>query len=398
MATRFRSNRDLLNKNLRPEVADCAYQLSIACLEGQGTKKNPQLAMNVLDIAATLGSHRAYHDRVLLAAATGNPPPTATLLEQDLHSSSIPENRPWDQESQQSSLIYYAALLSPTLVQDELRQMHYDGLTEQSIHNEMARALVHITRRNNCQLMLTGRENWESQLRQLLQVLATPEAMQQVPSLTSSKGNIDFLTFAGEYNTTALKWLIDKYTVEELRTLFPRTFELTLGWLLSPNIHCGNIDRVELAMKFAAGSPLLTMCRLLTAAVHHQPSLVPRYGELFKKAGAKAALFECNHFGETPFDVALQYGFTDIMNYLLENGASYDEYRIKPDFRVDQSECSPLATVLGYKAQVDFLMHLDPKPSLVVTQSGMNVFHVLASKEAALGKSSHERFVAEQAH
>jgi ankyrin repeat protein len=107
---------------------------------------------------------------------------------------------------------------------------------------------------------------------------------------------------------------------------------------------------------------------------------------LLKAAGGQDALFESNHFGETPFDVALQYGFEDLMNYFLANGASYDEYRIKPDFRVDQSDCSPLGTVLGYKTQVDFLMQLDPKPNLVVTASGMNVFHVLASKEAALGK------------
>ena len=124
--------------------------------------------------------------------------------------------------------------------------------------------------------------------------------MQQVPNLTASKGNIDFLTFAGEYNTTALKWLIDKYTVEELQTLFPKTFEPTLVWLLSPNIHFGNIDRVELVMNFAAGSPLLSMCHLLTAAVHHQTSLVPLYRELFKNAGAKAALFECNSLWRNP--------------------------------------------------------------------------------------------------
>jgi hypothetical protein len=394
-ATLFRSNPEPNNVNLRPEVADCAYQLSIACLEGQGTNKNPQLALDILDIAATLGSHRAYHDRVLLAAATGHPRTTATLLEQDLHSSSQPEDRPWDRESQQSSLVYYAAMLSYTLVRDELRQMHFDGVSEQSIRTEMAKALLRLTRMTDCQIMLTGREDWESQVRQLLRILATPEVMELIPNLTTTLDNIDFLSLAGRYNTTVLKWLVDKYTVEELQTLFPKTFELTLGGLLGSNMDCGNIARVELAMRFAAESPLITLCHLFTAAVHHHPSLVPRYGELFKKAGGEAALFECNYFGETPFDVALQYGFTDIMNYLLENGAPYDEYRIKPDFRVDQSECSPLATVLGYKAQVDFLMQLDPKPSLVVTRSGMNVFHVLASKEAALGKSNHERQVVE---
>ncbi|KAH7086833.1 hypothetical protein FB567DRAFT_580003 [Paraphoma chrysanthemicola] len=389
-ATYIRSNHEPANRNLRPEVADCAYQLSIACLDGQGTKQNPQLAMNILDIAATLGSHRAYHDRSLLAAATGNPKPTATQLEQDLHLLSSPETRPWDQQSQLSPLDYYATLLSPMLVQDELMKMRHDGLDQQSIHYEMARTLVQLTRRNKCQLMLTGRENWESQFRQVLQILATPEAMLQIPNLpklAATKGNIDFLTFVGEYNTIAFRWLVDKYSVAELQRMFPRTFKVTLGWLLNPNIHCGYMDRVEIAMEFAAGNPLLTTTHLLHAAVHHQPSLFPQYGELFKKAGAREALFESNHFGETPFDVALQYGFTDVMKYLLENGASYDEYRIKPDVRVDQSECSPLATVLGYKTQVDFLMQLDPKPRLVVTRSGMNVFHVLASKEATLGSA-----------
>ena len=391
-STPSRSNSEPSDKQLRPEVSDCAYQLSIACLEGQGTRKDPELAMRILDIAATLGSRRAYHDRALLAVATGNPETTATLVEQELHSSSVPENRPWYPDNHVSPLTYYAMRLSPTLVRVTLSQLRYQGLTEQALHEAMARSLIQVTRMNDCQLILTGRENWKTQLQQVLQILATPEAMQYVPDLTSSKGHINFLTFAAEYNTTALKWLIEKYTVQELKILFPQTFSKHLAWSLSPNIHCGNIDRVDMVMKFAAGNPLLSKCCFFITAVHHQPSLVPHYGELFKQAGAKAALLESNSFGETPFDVALQYGFTDVMNYLLGNGASYDEYRIKPDFRVDQSECSPLATVLGYKTQVDFLMQLNPKPNLVVTRSGMNVFHVLASKEAALGKStgSHE--------
>jgi ankyrin repeat protein len=90
-------------------------------------------------------------------------------------------------------------------------------------------------------------------------------------------------------------------------------------------------------------------------------------------------------WGATALDIALEYGLFDLAKYLLDKGASYDEYRLKGDYSIDEGKQSTLASVLPRMKPVKFLMELKPKPSLIVTESGLNVFHILALDEKLIG-------------
>ncbi|UZP43470.1 hypothetical protein NXS19_011282 [Fusarium pseudograminearum] len=87
-------------------------------------------------------------------------------------------------------------------------------------------------------------------------------------------------------------------------------------------------------------------------------------------------------WGATAFDLAMEYGYLDLAQFLLDKGATYDVYRLKGDHTIDDGEQSTLASVLPRMKPIRFLMELTPKPRLIVTNTGLNVFHILASDES----------------
>jgi ankyrin repeat protein len=284
-----------------------------------------------------------------------------------------------------------ASELKPEIVRSMLRaarELESAGLLQvgQSVVDSMAQASRQLIVMSKSRIMLEGGANWERKASDVLEQLVNEEVIRRFPeTFNDGVQSMDLLSFCCRYNNFVLEWFLTRYSDMELKALFPDTFETTLGGVLRVVMDCGNIERAKVMLLMAIESPHFTRSSLLHDAMHHQPSLVPVYAELLKDVGAGEALFETNAYGETVFDIALQYGHIPVMKYLLQQGATYCEYRLNPDFRVDQSPCSPLALVLGYKKQVNFMLSLEPRPSLIVTESGINVFHVLASRESVLG-------------
>jgi len=153
-------------------------------------------------------------------------------------------------------------------------------------------------------------------------------------------------------------------------------------------IECGFGEAVDLLLPRMAKLPQVTaQSLLLTGAVHHQPVLVPRLLGHFERAGRGAEVLEFqDKWGATILDLALEYGYFDLARHLLDKGAKYDVYRLKGDHNIDEGLQSTLASVLPRMEPIKFLMELTPKPRLVVTSTGLNVFHVLAADEKLIGK------------
>ena len=357
----------------RAAIADCAYQLSIMFMVGMGGPQDWTKASDFLSTASSFGHPQATSFQMLLESDSAE-------------SSSLNIRRRLAEP--RNNLLDCAINLDASRVASLLRQMVVPGVRDFDRCDVMGHALASMVRQSPALMMTKAGPAWQEQFIKILELLACPSVIDYFPNVNMTLGGLDFLSFTCRYSTEALKWLLGKYDSVARRHRFPRTFAESLPELMWTCMGCGYLDRVEVILEFTTGSEHLTSSHFFSDTIHRQPSLIPKYGELFKAAGAGAALFEVNNFGETAFDVALQYGFTDVLEYLLREGESYDTYRLNPDFRIDQSRCSPLASVLGYLKPVRFLLALNPKPNLLVTESGMNVFHVLASKETALGKCS----------
>lgn len=158
---------------------------------------------------------------------------------------------------------------------------------------------------------------------------------------------------------------------------------------LATAIECGFIEAVDLLLPHMARQPEINDHSLiLTGAVHHQPALVQQVFGHFERVGRGPEVLEFqDQWGATILDLALEYGYFDLARFLLAKGAKYDVYRLKGDHSIDEGRQSTLASVLPRMQPIKFLMELTPKPSLVVTSSGFNVFHVLAADEKLIGKS-----------
>ncbi|KAK2603911.1 hypothetical protein QQS21_003946 [Conoideocrella luteorostrata] len=380
----------------RSKAADGAYHIAIMCLDGLGTQRNAKRALEFLDLSVRLGSPQAKMDYPAILAAT-QPLGTSTSSAYDVAGNArltspgyigqiLGSGTVFNDSDQAELLTRHAKSLQPHLVGTSLQLLRTHAA--ESIEPAACKALISMTIMSRPRMILEGGAEWESKFTSILDMLVTKSVIEHFPKLTGKADNIDLLTFAAQRNDVALKWLINKYTNAELRLHFPRTFSETLPLAVSTNMNFGRSERVQMLLQLSPGNSLLSTSGLLPDLVHHRPSQVPIYGKHLKESGAGAALNEMNYFSETAFDVALQYGYIDVMKYLLEEGASYNECRLTPDFRIDQSLCSPLAMVLGSKIQVDFLMSLNPPPSLIVTASGMNVFHVLAGREPAAESES----------
>jgi hypothetical protein len=367
------------------ERADCAFQLCVMYTEGRGGSANTKLAIKYLMQSIKLGDKRAelYYSSLSIAVGETRPTYASPFL---ITSRALPDPKTLLSVARGSRLANLATDLKPDAVALELGRMKESKLPELDTAHTMAYALSSLIRLSNTQMTIIGKTKWKQKFMEIMELLECTAVNQYFPNITSSIGGIDLLSFACRYNDVAVEWFANRYAPLELKTMFRKTFEETLPTVLNICMNCAHVERLRTILNFSKGNKLITTCYLFPDTVHAQPSLVSEYGEMFKAIGAGAALFETNPFGETAFDIALQYGHTDVMKYLLAQGESYDKYRLDPDFRIDQSRCSPLTLVLGYPKKVEFMMALTPKPRMLVTESGMNVFHVLASKESVLGK------------
>jgi len=156
---------------------------------------------------------------------------------------------------------------------------------------------------------------------------------------------------------------------------------------LSIAVNCGFSETIDILLPRLMARKDVAEYEVLVSAVHHQPALIPKIYSSFEKAGkGKKLLSYVDPWGATALDTALEYELMDLAKFLLEKGATYDEYRLKGDHSIDEGKQSTLASVLPRMKPVKYLMELNPKPRLVVTESGLNVFHILALDEKLIGK------------
>jgi hypothetical protein len=152
-------------------------------------------------------------------------------------------------------------------------------------------------------------------------------------------------------------------------------------------IDCGFSEAIDTIVPRMMARLDVTNYNLLVSAVHHQPDLIPRVYSHFERAGRGPELLSyIDPWGATAFDLAMEYGYLDLAQFLLDKGATYDVYRLKGDHTIDDGEQSTLASVLPRMKPIRFLMELTPKPRLIVTNTGLNVFHILASDESLVSK------------
>ncbi|EJT69435.1 serine/threonine protein kinase [Gaeumannomyces tritici R3-111a-1] len=156
---------------------------------------------------------------------------------------------------------------------------------------------------------------------------------------------------------------------------------------LKTAIDCGFAAAVDLLLPLMAGRREIgARDLLLHGAMHHQPALVPGLLAHFERAGREPEVLEFqDQWGATVLDLALEYGNFDLARHLVSRGARHDVYRLKGDHSIDEGLQSPLAAALPRMESIRFLMGLTPAPSLVVTSTGLNVFHVLAAEEKLIG-------------
>jgi len=159
---------------------------------------------------------------------------------------------------------------------------------------------------------------------------------------------------------------------------------------LATAVECGFFEAVDLLLPYMVKLPQVITDRslLLTGALHHQPALVPLLLSHLERAGRGPEVLEFkDQWGATILDLALEYGYLDLARRLLAKGAKYDVYRLKRDHSIDDGPQSTLASVLPRMKPIQLLMELTPKPRLIVTSTGLNVFHVLAANEKLIGTS-----------
>lgn len=159
---------------------------------------------------------------------------------------------------------------------------------------------------------------------------------------------------------------------------------------LKTAIDCGFVEAVDLLLPRMAKLPQVITDRslLLTEALHHQPAMVPLLLGHLERAGRGAEVLEFKDpWGATILDLALEYGYLDLARQLLAKGAKYDVYRLKGDHNIDDGPESTLASVLPRMKPIQLLMEQTPKPRLIVTSTGLNVFHVMAANDKLISTS-----------
>ncbi|KAL6409931.1 serine/threonine protein kinase [Ilyonectria robusta] len=153
-------------------------------------------------------------------------------------------------------------------------------------------------------------------------------------------------------------------------------------------INCGFSEVVDFLLPLMMSRQDVADYNLLVSAMHHQPAMVPQVYSHFERAGKGPDILSyVDPWGATAFDLAMEYGYLDLARFLAGKGATYDVYRLKGDHSIDDGEQSTLASVLPRMEPVQFLMELNPRPSLIVTSTGLNVFHILASDEKLIGNT-----------
>jgi len=256
--------------------------------------------------------------------------------------------------------------------------------------NELARAFVRLVQTPRSVSLVAGVVDYEKSLAAIVKTMLGDGVCAELPYVCRGMPH-DLLGLSCYYGRDHVMQAL----LQEAKGVGPAVAK-TLGSgqasgieALATAIECGFSEAADLLLPRLAKLPQVTAhTLLLTGAVHHQPALVPQLLSHFERAGRLVEVLEFqDQWGATILDLALEYGYFDLARHLLAKGATYDTYRIKGDHRIDEGSQSTLASVLPRIKPIKFLMELTPRPRLVVTSTGLNVFHALAADEKLFGES-----------
>lgn len=257
--------------------------------------------------------------------------------------------------------------------------------------NELARAFLRLVQTPRSVSLAKGVVGHRQSLRAIVKKMLEHGACSELPYVCRGMPH-DLLSLACYYGRDDVMQAI----LAESHGVGPAVFK-TLGpgqtagiEALKTAIDCGFVKAVDLILPCMAKLPQAITDRslLLTEALHHQPALVPLLLSHLERAGRGAEVLEFKDpWGATILDLALEYGYLDLARRLLAKGAKYDIYRLKRDHSIDDGPQSTLALVLPRMKPIQLLMELTPKPRLIVTSTGLNVFHILAANDKLVGAS-----------
>jgi ankyrin repeat protein len=253
--------------------------------------------------------------------------------------------------------------------------------------NELARSFFKLMQTPRSVRVTVGVTNYKNSYSEMVRLLMKEGIATELPYAcrTSKHDPLGLACYYG--NDEAAAAMLD--ISPEINSQFQNTLigDPGLDALLTA-VGCGFAETIDILLPRMMARNNVAEYNVLVSAVHHQPALIPKIYSHFERAGKGQKLLSyVDPWGATALDTALEYELMDLANFLLEKGATYDEYRLKGDHSIDEGKQFTFASVLPRMKPVKFLMELNPKPRLVVTESGLNVFHILALDEKLIGKS-----------
>ncbi|CZR66278.1 uncharacterized protein PAC_16179 [Phialocephala subalpina] len=254
---------------------------------------------------------------------------------------------------------------------------------------ELARAFFKIMQTPRSVRVTSGVASFQKTHAEMIKLLIKEGIASELPNASvgghADMGPLGMACYYGNDEAAAAMLDISSELTKELLGHLEGT--IGLDTLLTA-VNCGFADTIDILLARLVERDDIAKYNVLVSAVHHQPTLIPKIYSYFERAGKGPLLLSyVDPWGATALDTALEYELFGLAKFLLSKGASYDEYRLKGDHSIDEGKQSTLASVLPRMKPVKFLMELTPKPSLVVTESGLNVFHILALDEKLIGTS-----------
>jgi hypothetical protein len=296
-----------------------------------------------------------------------------------------------------SPLLSAVLQLNGNLVKDMLeaisvhRHADYPVLARPEPCNELARSFFKLMQTPRSVRITRGATNYKKSYSELVKFLLVGGIATELP-FACRTCKYDPLGLASYYgNDEAAEAMVN--ISSGIDNQFFNTIHGDEGLeILMGAINCGFSEVINILLPRMMVREDIAGYNVLISGVHNQPNLIPQVYSYFEAAGKGCKLLEyVDPWGATALDTALEYDYLDLAKYLLAKGATYDQYRLKGDHRIDEGKQSTLASVLPRMKPVKFLMELDPKPNLVVTESGLNVFHILALDEKLIGMLSSSR-------
>lgn len=258
--------------------------------------------------------------------------------------------------------------------------------------NELARSFLRLMQTPRAVSLTRGSRNYHQAYKNIVEIMGKMEISVELPFVSRAIKH-DALGLACYYGKDeAMQAILN--ASDRSGTSVSKTLSTVSGIDAALTaINCGFSEAIDTILPRMMARLDVTDYNLLVSAVHHQPDLIPRIFSHFERAGKGPGLLAyIDPWGATAFDLAMEYGYLDLAQFLLSKGATYDVYRLKGDHTIDDGEQSTLASVLPRMKPIRFLMELTPKPRLIVTSTGLNVFHILASDESLVSKSPRYQY------